>query len=67
VERVGSGEVEVGPAAARWVPVAVRIAPDAAARAGAGAHRVDFRITQLAAAGQAERQLDERSTFLIPR
>jgi len=64
---VGGGEVDVGPAAARWVPVSVQLAPEAARAAGPGAHRIDFRITQLAAGSGAERQLDERSTFLIPR
>jgi cytochrome c oxidase accessory protein FixG len=67
VQRVGAGEVEVGPAAARWVPLAVQLPPTSAAQAGAGAHRIDFRITQLAAPGHTERRLDERSTFLIPR
>jgi len=59
---VGTGEVEVGPAASRWVPVAVRVAPAAARATGPGAHRIDFEIVQ----GDARRR-HERSTFLIPR
>jgi cytochrome c oxidase accessory protein FixG len=64
---VGSGEVTVGAAESRWVPVAVQLAPDAAQRAGAGAHPIEFRIEQLAAAGQAAWQRQERSTFVVPR
>jgi cytochrome c oxidase accessory protein FixG len=59
---VGAAEVEVGPAAARWVPVAVQIGPESARTAGPGAQRIEFEITQ--ADG---RSLRERSTFLVPR
>jgi cytochrome c oxidase accessory protein FixG len=59
---VGAAEVEVGPAAARWVPVAVQIGPESAQTAGPGAHRIEFEITQ----GDG-RALRERSTFLVPR
>jgi cytochrome c oxidase accessory protein FixG len=59
---VGAGEVEVGPAASRWAPVAVRLGPDAAHAAGPGAHRIEFEITQ----GDG-RGLRERSTYLVPR
>jgi cytochrome c oxidase accessory protein FixG len=66
---VGSGvdAVEVGPAAARWVPVAVQVPPAAAQSAGSGAHRIDFTITQQADAGGTTWQRDERSTFVVPR
>jgi cytochrome c oxidase accessory protein FixG len=67
---VRSEEVEVGPAAARWVPVAVQLPPQAAKAAGPGAHRIDFEITQLAAAADpqaASWQRSERSTFVVPR
>jgi cytochrome c oxidase accessory protein FixG len=67
---VRSEEVEVGPAAARWVPVAVQLPPQAAQAAGPGAHRIDFQITQLAAAADphaASWQRSERSTFVVPR
>jgi cytochrome c oxidase accessory protein FixG len=67
---VRSEEVEVGPAAARWVPVAVQLPPQAARTAGPGAHRIDFRITQLPPAGDPQGpvwQRSERSTFVVPR
>jgi cytochrome c oxidase accessory protein FixG len=64
---VGAGEVEVGPAAARWVALAVQV-PNAAAQAvGGGAHRIDFGITQQAGADGRSWQRDERSTFVVPR
>ena len=65
---VGAGNVEVGPAAARWVPVAVQLPPDAALKLGGGAHRLDFQITQVPATADAPAwQRSERSTFLVPR
>ena len=65
---VGGGEVTVGAAESRWVPVAVQLAPDAAQRAGPGAHPIEFRIEQLAATGEAAAwQRQERSTFVVPR
>jgi cytochrome c oxidase accessory protein FixG len=63
----GTEEVEVGAAAARWVPVAVQVAPEAAQAAGAGAHRIDFTITQQADVDGQRWQRDERTTFIIPK
>jgi cytochrome c oxidase accessory protein FixG len=63
----GADEIEVGPAAARWVPVAVQLSPEAARAAGAGAHRIDFAITQQPDGDGRTWQRDERSTFVIPR
>lgn len=61
-------EVEVGPAAARWVPVAVQLPPEAAQSTGAGAHRIDFEVTQLASGPEGRSwQRSERSTFVVPR
>ena len=40
------------PAEARWVPVAVQVPPEAAARAGAGAHPIEFQIEPVADAGR---------------
>ena len=56
-------EVEVGAAQARWMPVALRLAPEAAAAAGAGVHKLRFTITAVAS-GAA---LVEKSTFVVPR
>jgi cytochrome c oxidase accessory protein FixG len=67
VRVIGSDEVEVGPAAARWVPLAVQLDAAAARAAGAGAHRVEFEITQQADADGHSWQRDERSTFVVPR
>jgi cytochrome c oxidase accessory protein FixG len=65
---VGAGEVSVGAAESRWVPVAVQIAPEVAQRAGSGAHPIEFRIEQLASSPDAAVwQRNERSTFVVPR
>jgi cytochrome c oxidase accessory protein FixG len=68
LQTVGDGTVEVGPAASRWVPVAVQLPPQAAQAAGSGAHPIDFHITQLPRSeqdGALERH--EHSTFIVPR
>lgn len=62
------GELEVDPAQARWVPIAVRIPPGVVQRLGPGTHRVQLRVQQVGAtAGSASREVVEKSTFLIPR
>ncbi len=62
------GDIRIEPAQASWVPVAVRVPPEVAAGAGAGAHRIDFTIERLAGeAGDAPRSLSEKSTFMVPR
>ncbi|MES3015349.1 MAG: cytochrome c oxidase accessory protein CcoG [Pseudomonadota bacterium] len=60
------GAIEVGPTQARWVPVAVQIAPGAARALGAGAHPMRFRIA-LVEGGRTGAELSERSTFVVPR
>jgi cytochrome c oxidase accessory protein FixG len=64
---LGAADVEIGPAAARWVPLAVQVPPGAARSAGGGAQRIDFEITQQADAEGRSWQRSERSTFVIPR
>jgi cytochrome c oxidase accessory protein FixG len=61
----GAPTLEIEGAAARWVPVAVRVPHAGARSAGSGAHRIDFLITRLA--DGAERSVQEKSTFVIPR
>ena len=61
---VGATEVEIGPAAARWVPLAVQVPHDSARAAGAGAHRIEFVIEQQ---GAPRRRIREDSTFIVPR
>ncbi|MBL8343796.1 MAG: cytochrome c oxidase accessory protein CcoG [Rubrivivax sp.] len=66
--------VTVEPAAARWVPVAARVPPQAAAAAGPGSHRIEFLIERLdpgspndPGAPAVGRVLVEKSTFIVPR
>jgi cytochrome c oxidase accessory protein FixG len=58
----GGERVTLGPAEARWVPVAVRIPPDAAQQAGAGVHPLWLSVQAQGAAA-----LEEKSTFVVPR
>ncbi len=70
-------EVLVESAGARWVPVAVRLPPEAATALGPGSHRIEFTILQLAPTGPATPTgapgaapgpaLVEKSTFVVPR
>jgi len=78
--------VEVAPtvvveaAAAKWVPVAVRVPPQAAAEAGAGSHAIQFvvELTEEPGASAATdtatgkvtgkgATVSEKSTFIVPR
>ncbi|MDT8999173.1 cytochrome c oxidase accessory protein CcoG [Paucibacter sp. APW11] len=60
-------EVTVAAAEARWLSLALRVPPEAAAQAGAGAHEIHFDIQREAQAGDAARALREKSTFVVPR
>jgi cytochrome c oxidase accessory protein FixG len=60
----GGEDVAVGPAENRWVPVSVRVPPEAAAQAGPGAHALMIRIQSQGPDGVT---LDEKTTFLVPR
>jgi cytochrome c oxidase accessory protein FixG len=64
-----SATVRVGPAAARWVPMSVRIPPEAAQSLGSGSHRIEFVVERMpdASAGDAAREIMERSSFVVPR
>ena len=59
--------VEVAPAAARWVTVALRVPPESAQAAGAGAHTIHFTVDRVATDATAARTLVEKSTFVVPR
>ncbi|WP_395699977.1 cytochrome c oxidase accessory protein CcoG [Aquabacterium sp.] len=64
----GASEVEVGPAESRWFPVALRIPYASARQAGSGVHKIHFHIERLAAgADQPSQQVNEKSTFVVPR
>jgi cytochrome c oxidase accessory protein FixG len=49
-------------AEARWVPVAVRVPPEAAAAVGAGSHTIHFEVV-----ATGDPPVIEKSTFLVPR
>ncbi len=61
-------EVVVDPAQARWMPVGVQLPQAQAAKLGAGAHPVQFRIERLPdGTGQGAAAVQEKSTFVVPR
>ncbi len=64
-------ELKLAPAEARWVTVSVRVPPEAAQMAGAGAHPIQFEISlrDTDARGHATSgsAITERSTFVVPR
>lgn len=57
--------VDLGPAEARWVAVALRMPPEAAQQFKAGAHPMQWRITRIGEG--ASDTLVEKSTFVLPR
>ena len=64
-------DIRLAPAEARWVTLAVRVPPQAAQKAGAGAHGIHFDIDLLStdASGRvtAGSTAIEKSTFVVPR
>ena len=64
---VGRREADLGPAEARWLPLAVQVPAEVASLAGAGAHGLTFDIERLEGPGQPSNTVSERSTFVIPR
>jgi len=65
---VGGSGVQVAPAEGRWVPVAVRVPPEAAQALGPGAHAFRFEVTRDgAAATPGDSTVIEKSTFVVPR
>jgi len=60
--------VRLESAQASWVPVSLRLSPEAAGRAGAGSHPVTLVVERLpGAAGQGADTLQTGSTFIVPR
>ena len=63
--------IDLASAEARWVTLNVRVPPEAASRAGPGAHEIHFQIELIgtAADGQlsAGAAVSEKSTFVVPR
>ncbi|AWI53126.1 cytochrome c oxidase accessory protein CcoG [Aquabacterium olei] len=66
--RVEGGEnIVLGPAEARWVPVAVRVPPEVAARMGTGANSMTLLVEQLRHGDRPQVDIRERTTFMVPR
>ncbi|HJV60739.1 MAG TPA: cytochrome c oxidase accessory protein CcoG, partial [Albitalea sp.] len=63
-ELAQAAEVDVAPAEARWITVAVRIPPQSAKALGPGAHPLRFEVK---AAGDDAASVREKSTFVVPR
>jgi cytochrome c oxidase accessory protein FixG len=63
----GGEELLLGPAEARWVPISVRVTPEAAARMGSGTHNVTVLVEQLRQGDQPQVDVREKTTFMIPR
>lgn len=63
-ELAQDAEVQVLPAEARWVTVAVRVPPQSALAAGPGAHPIRFQVTVM---GHTHDVVVEKSTFVVPR
>jgi polyferredoxin len=59
-------DIDLPPTQARWVPVSVRIGPQAAQSLGSGAHPMRFRIA-LQENGRTRAEISEKSTFVVPR
>ena len=57
-------DVDVAPAQARWITVAVRVPAQTAQTLGAGAHPIQFEVV---AVGNKGAKVSERSTFVVPR
>jgi cytochrome c oxidase accessory protein FixG len=62
-----AGDIEIGPAEARWVTVAVQAGFEVAAQAGPGSHEIHFDVEQLDDAKGAPAVVREKSTFIVPR
>ena len=64
-------EIRLAPAEAHWVTLNVRVPPEAAQQAGAGAHTIhfDIELAETDARGQptARAAVSEKSTFVVPR
>lgn len=60
-------EVQVGPAEAHWVTLAVQVPFEVAQQAGTGAHVIHFEIERMASDASPAVKLSEKSTFLVPR
>jgi cytochrome c oxidase accessory protein FixG len=61
-------EVRIDPAQALWLPVGLRLSPQAAEKVGAGAHKIDFVVERIQSPDEGPPPAQtEKSTFLVPR
>jgi polyferredoxin len=67
VRVVGRSELELAPAEARWLPLAVQLSADAAVRLSPGAHDIRFDVERVDGLVESPARLVEKSTFVIPR
>ena len=67
VRVVGRSELELAPAEARWLPLAVQLSADAAVRLSPGAHDIRFDVERVDGLVESPVRLAEKSTFVIPR
>ena len=63
----GRDTVEVGPAEARWVPVAVSLPPARWQHLQPGPHDLSFQVERLTSDGEGTVRVAERSTFIVTR
>ena len=63
----GGESIVLGPAEARWVPIAVRIPPEVGARMGSGAAGVTILVEQLRQGDAPQVDVREKTTFMVPR
>ncbi|MFZ4651141.1 MAG: cytochrome c oxidase accessory protein CcoG [Rubrivivax sp.] len=64
----GRDEIEVDPAQARWMPLAVQLLPESWQGLGSGAHPIRLRVQRLATAPDTEPVVVvEKSTFVVVR
>jgi cytochrome c oxidase accessory protein FixG len=67
LKQVETDAVTLGPAEARWVAVALRVPPEAAAEKGTGAHEIHFVVQRDVVGAETALSVREKSTFMIPR
>ena len=67
LKQVETEAITLGPTEARWVAVALRVPPEAAAEKGPGVHEIHFTVKRDAVGAEAALSVREKSTFVIPR
>ncbi|HRD95303.1 MAG TPA: cytochrome c oxidase accessory protein CcoG [Rubrivivax sp.] len=67
LKQVETEAIILGPTEARWVAVALRVPPEAAAEKGPGVHEIHFTVKRDAVGAEGPLSVREKSTFVIPR